>query len=50
MLKQYPDEAAELFRAARDNARWRYNNYVRLTKQSWGMDPEITKEEENLRK
>ena len=50
VLKQYPDEAAELFRAARDNARWRYNNYVRLTKQSWGMDPEITKEEENLRK
>lgn len=49
VLKQYPDEAAELFRAAQDNARWRYNNYVRLTKQSWVQDPEMTNEEEKLR-
>ncbi len=50
VLKQYPDEAAELFKAAEDNARWRYNNYVRLSKQAWGQDPELTPEEEALRK
>ncbi|MCI5834081.1 MAG: pyruvate:ferredoxin (flavodoxin) oxidoreductase [Prevotella sp.] len=50
VLKQYPYEAAELFKAAEDNARWRYNNYVRLSKQAWGQDPELTPEEEALRK
>ena len=50
VAKQYPEEAAELFKAAEDNARWRYNNYVRLTKQAWGMDPELSKEEADLRK
>ena len=49
VFKQYPDEAAELFKAAEENARWRYNNYVRLSKQPWGMDPELTKEEKELR-
>ena len=39
--KQYPAEAAELFAAAKDNAQWRYNNYVRLSQQSWGTDPLI---------
>jgi len=40
VLKQYPDEAAELFKAARDNAQWRYNNYRRLARQQWGIEPE----------
>ena len=39
--KQYPAEAAELFAAAKANAQWRYNNYVRLSQQSWGTDPLI---------
>ena len=39
--KQYPDEAAELFAAAKANAQWRYNNYKRLSIQQWGVDPEI---------
>ena len=33
--KQYPAEAAELFAAAKANAQWRYNNYLRLSKQQW---------------
>ncbi|MDR1980243.1 MAG: pyruvate:ferredoxin (flavodoxin) oxidoreductase [Tannerellaceae bacterium] len=37
VLKQYPGEAAELFAAAKENARWRYNNYKRLAKQQWGI-------------
>ena len=46
--KQYPDEAAELFAAAKENAQWRYNNYKRLSIQQWGIDPEVSKiEEEN---
>jgi pyruvate-ferredoxin/flavodoxin oxidoreductase len=40
VLKQYPNEAAELFAAAKENARWRYNNYRRLAHQQWGVEPE----------
>ena len=39
--KQYPNEAAELFAAAKANAQWRYNNYRRLAQQQWGVDPEV---------
>ena len=41
VMKQYPAEAAELFAAAKANAKWRYNNYKRLSIQNWGTDPEI---------
>ncbi len=41
VIKQYPGEAAELFAAAKANARWRYNNYRRLAQQQWGVDPEV---------
>lgn len=41
VLKQYPTEAAELFAAAKENAQWRYNNYRRLARQQWGVDPEV---------
>ena len=37
VLKQYPDEAEELFNAAKENAQWRYNNYRRLARQQWGV-------------
>ena len=40
VMKQYPEEAAELFAAAKDNAQWRYNNYRRLARQQWGVDPD----------
>ncbi|WP_099465487.1 MULTISPECIES: pyruvate:ferredoxin (flavodoxin) oxidoreductase [Parabacteroides] len=38
LMKQYPTEAAELYQAAEDNARWRYNNYKRLANQQWGVE------------
>jgi len=38
--KQYPAEAAELYAAAKQNAQWRYNNYLRLSRQQWGQEPE----------
>jgi len=38
--KQYPNEAAELFAAAKKNAQWRYNNYLRLAHMQWGVAPE----------
>lgn len=40
LLKQYPEEAAELFQAAEENAKWRYNNYKRLANQAWGTSAE----------
>jgi pyruvate-ferredoxin/flavodoxin oxidoreductase len=43
VMKQYPTEAEELFAAAQDNAKWRYNNYKRLAQQTWGVDPEAEK-------
>ena len=39
VMKQYPDEAEELFLAAKENAQWRYNNYRRLARQQWGVEP-----------
>ena len=30
LQKAFPEEAAKLFKAAQDNARWRYNSYVRM--------------------
>ncbi len=41
VMKQYPQEAEELFKAAKANAQWRYNNYRRLAQQQWGVDPEV---------
>lgn len=40
LAKQFPKEAEELFLAAQDNAKWRYNNYKRLAKQQWGVEQE----------
>lgn len=38
VMKQYPAEAAELFKAAQQNAQWRYNNYKRLAQQQWAAE------------
>lgn len=40
VMKQYPKEAEELFNAAEENAKWRYNNYKRLANQVWGENEE----------
>jgi pyruvate-ferredoxin/flavodoxin oxidoreductase len=32
LTKSFPAEAQELFQAAEDNAKWRYNSYVRMSK------------------
>ena len=40
VFKQLPDQAEELFAAAKENAQWRYNNYRRLAQQQWGVAPE----------
>ena len=36
VMKQYPAEAEQLFQAAEENAKWRYNSYKRLSKANWG--------------
>ena len=38
VMKQYPAEAAQLFQAAEDNAKWRLNNYKRLASQQWNTE------------
>lgn len=40
VLKAYPNEAEQLFEAAKENAQWRYNNYRRLALQHWGQNPD----------
>ena len=35
VAKQYPQEAAELFAAARENAQWRYRSYLRMLSTNW---------------
>ena len=42
VMKQYPQEAAELFQAAEDNAKWRYASYQRMAAESWGVAPADT--------
>ena len=37
-MKQYPAEAEQLFQAAEDNAKWRYNSYKRLARENWGTE------------
>ena len=35
LMQQFPAEAAQLFEAAEDNAKWRYNNYKRMASMDW---------------
>ena len=35
VMKQYPNEAAELFQAAQENAQWRYKSYLRMLGTAW---------------
>ena len=34
-MKQFPAEAADLFKAAEDNAKWRYRSYQRMLSTDW---------------
>ena len=38
VAKQYPEEAAELFAAARENAQWRYRSYLRMLSTNWDKE------------
>ena len=38
VAKQYPAEAAELFAAAEENAKWRLRSYKRMAAENWGVD------------
>ncbi len=38
VMKQYPAEAAELFAAAEENAKWRLRSYKRLAAEDWSKD------------
>jgi len=40
VAKQYPAEAAELFKSAEDNAKWRYNSYKRMLQLQWEAEAE----------
>ena len=40
VMKQYPDEAEELFKACQDMAKKRYQSYVRMTKMDWSEEEE----------
>ena len=35
VMKQFPAEAADLFKAAEDNAKWRYRSYQRMLSTDW---------------
>ena len=35
VAKQFPNEAAELFQAAQENAQWRYKSYLRMLGTAW---------------
>jgi pyruvate-ferredoxin/flavodoxin oxidoreductase len=36
LMKAFPGEAKELFKAAQENAKWRYNSYKRMADNNWG--------------
>ena len=40
VMKQFPAEAADLFKAAEDNAKWRYRSYQRMLSTDWAKAEE----------
>ena len=38
VMKQYPAEAAELFAAAEENAKWRLRSYKRMAAENWSIE------------
>ena len=41
-MKQFPEEAKELFKAAEEDAKWRYNGYKRMSEQNFTPAEEKT--------
>ena len=37
LKKSFPKEADELFKAAQDNAQWRYRSYQRMNRSDWNV-------------
>lgn len=37
LLKSFPDQAEELFKAAQENAKWRYNSYKRMAQMDYSI-------------
>jgi pyruvate-ferredoxin/flavodoxin oxidoreductase len=44
LKKAFPAEAAELFKAAEDNAKWRYRSYQRMASMNWEVPVENSAE------
>ena len=44
LKKQFPEQAKELFQACEENARRRYQSYVRMTQQDWSLPEAETAE------
>ncbi len=44
LKKQFPEQAQELFQACEENARRRYQSYVRMTQQDWSLPEAETAE------
>jgi len=42
LKKTFPAEAAQLFKAAEENAKWRYRSYQRMASMSWELPTEKT--------
>jgi len=42
LMKQFPEEAEELFKAAEEDAKWRYNGYKRMSEQDFTLAEEKT--------
>ena len=38
LLKSFPTEADELFKAAEENAKWRYRSYMRMQEASFALE------------
>jgi len=45
LVKSFPDQAEILFKAAEENAKWRYNSYKRLADMNYTPAPAVEKTE-----
>ncbi len=39
LMKSFPQQADELFEAAKESARWRYRSYKRMTEATFSVPP-----------
>ena len=50
LLKSFPREADELFKAAEESAKWRYRSYIRMSEASFASDEDNESVEETVEK